>query len=152
MLIAGAALISLCHLLAQGQELSEPAELADRAAVDVAYCMSSAYKLGLAVSARALGGSKEEFDSALRVYERDARRSFADALDDLADADAPREENELAEAQEEYFSLLTSVRDWDGRPQTAPRLVEMSRQLGERLQAICTELSLSNEERLAGAR
>ena len=151
-LMAGAVLIWLCPLTAQGQERSNSADFASRSAVDVAYCMSSAYNLGLAVAARALGGNKEKFDRALNTYEGDALQSFADALDDAVEADAARQENELAEAQDQFFSLLTAAREWDGQAATAPGLIEASRRLGQQLEGICTELSFSNDEQLAVAR
>jgi hypothetical protein len=152
--IVGAALFSPYPFAtqAQGQPRdSEPTPLLRQVAVDVAYCMSTAYKLGLAVSAHALGGSREEFEQALQGYSEDARSSFAKATDDMAEFDIARQESELAEAQAQFFSLLAAAQDWDGQPETARRLIEATRQLGQQLETICTELSLLHDEELAAA-
>ncbi|HTS54425.1 MAG TPA: hypothetical protein VMH26_14215 [Burkholderiales bacterium] len=151
--MAGAVLMLLGPLATQAQEQheTEPAALPPQVAVDVAYCMSLAYKLGLAVSARALGGSPEELEQALQGYAEDARSSFAEATDDMAEFDFARQESELAEARQQFLSLLAKARDWDGQPETGRILVEAARQLGQQLETICKEVGLLNEEALAAA-
>ena len=145
-----AVILSLLPFASHAQENSERAELLGQATADVAVCMSLAYKLGLALSAYALGGSREAFEQALRVSEERGRLSFDAATKDLAEFDTPRQESELAQKQERFFGLLAAAREWNDQSENAQTLIEQSRQLGEQLETLCTQISLLDDEELTG--
>lgn len=131
---------------------SSPDAFIGLATADVAHCMATVYEVGLAVSARALGGSQAQFELALLAYDEDAHACFEEAAGYLTELEAPRQDSELASDQERFRMLLAQAREWDGDPEHAVPLIEASRSLGQRLEAVCGELSLLEDEELASAR
>jgi hypothetical protein len=154
-LTVGAVALCFCFYSSGGQAHEPqggPDAIVGQAAVDVAHCMSTVYEVGLAVSARALGGNPEKFELALLAYDEQGRASFEDAAGDLAALEVPRQESDLAKDQERFRLLLSEAYAWDGNSEGAVALIEASRKLGQDLEAVCTELRLLEDGALASAR